>query len=150
VLHGHNGAVEAATFTPDGQQVLSGGVDGTVRVWSLQGDRAVILRGHDGAVESAAFNPAGTRIVSSGVDGRVRLWDPRGGEPLATLHTYISRAWSASFSPNGSDVLSSGDNTIWLTPCEVCGTTPRLLEVARARADRQLSSVERKQFLETP
>jgi WD40 repeat protein len=150
VLRGHAGPANTATFSPDGQQVLSGGADGTVRVWSLRGGRPVILRGHEGAVESAAFSPDGDRIVSSGLDGKVLLWDARGGEPLVTLHQYRGRAWSASFSPNGAGVLSSGDGTVWLAPCEVCGTTANILGLARARADRRLSRPERERFLHTP
>jgi WD40 repeat protein len=150
VLRGHSGAVYSATFSPDGQQVLSAGVDGTVRVWSLRGDRPVILRGHDGAVESATFSPTGNRIVTSGVDGTVRLWDPHGGEPLVTLHQYRGRAWSASFTPNGFDILSSGDDTVSLAPCGVCGSIADVLELARVRDNRQLSSAERERFLSRP
>jgi WD40 repeat protein len=150
VLRGHTGAVSAATFSPDGRKVLSAGVDGTLRVASLHGGDPIVLRGHNGAVESAAFNPSGTRIVSSGIDSTVRLWDPHGGEPLATLHAYRSRAWSASFSSDGADVLSSGDDSVWLVRCEVCGTTADILKLAAARAGRQLSGRERKRVLETP
>ena len=150
VLRGHAGAVSAATFSPDGRKVLSAGVDGTLRVASLHGGDPVVLRGHDGAVESAAFNPSGTRIVSSGIDSTVRLWDPNGGEPLATLHTFRSRAWSASFSSDGSDVVSSGDDSVWLIRCEVCGTTADILKLAAARAGRQLSGRAQKRVPETP
>jgi WD40 repeat protein len=150
VLRGHAGAVSAATFSPDGQKVLSAGVDGTLRVASLHGGDSVVLHGHDGAVDSAAFNPSGTRIVSSGIDKTVRLWDPHGGEPLATLHTYGIRAWSASFSSDGADVLSSGDDSVSLVRCEVCGTTADILKLAAARAGRQLSGRGRQRVLETP
>jgi WD40 repeat protein len=150
VLRGHSGPVDTATFSPDGQRVLSGGAEGTVRVWSLRGAAPVVLRGHSGAVESVAFSPTGHRIASSGIDGTVLLWDSSGGEPLATLHRYHGLAWSASFSPDGSNILSSGDNTIWLAPCEVCGSTGRILTLARSRAGRHLSEPERERFLGTP
>ncbi|MFN2484413.1 MAG: WD40 repeat domain-containing protein, partial [Candidatus Limnocylindria bacterium] len=150
VLRGHDGPVNTATFSPDGQQVLSGGADRTVRVWSLRGERPVVLRGHQGAVESVAFDPTGDRIVSSGVDGTVRIWDPHGGEPLVTLREYRDRAWTGSFSPNGANILSSGDDTVWLESCEVCGTTADIVKLARARVHRQLSGSERERFLGTP
>ena len=35
VLKGHSGQVWSVAFLPDGQKLLSGGADGTVRVWNL-------------------------------------------------------------------------------------------------------------------
>jgi WD40 repeat protein len=136
VLRGHSGPVHVARFSSDGRRILSAGADGTVRIWNLQGRTAVVLRGHNGAVTSAAFRPTDDRIVTSGIDGTVRIWDPQGGEPLVTLLTYGGGSWSASFSPDGSDVVSSGDDSVRLTPCEVCGTTADVLRLARARAQR--------------
>ena len=72
-------AVAVGTL-PDGTPVIvSGGDDGTVRVWRLADGTPVgdPLTGHDGAVRAVAVGtlPDGTPvIVSGGDDGTVRVW----------------------------------------------------------------------------
>jgi WD40 repeat protein len=70
--------------------VVSGGEDGTVRVWDLETGASCgePLRGHDGLVNAVAVGAVGGRhvVVSGGEDGTVRVWDletgASRGEPL--------------------------------------------------------------------
>ncbi|WP_043432958.1 hypothetical protein, partial [Cystobacter fuscus] len=39
VLRGHEGGVRSATFSPDGQRVVTASLDGTARLWTLSIDR---------------------------------------------------------------------------------------------------------------
>ena len=74
---------------PDGTPVIvSGGRDGTVRVWRLADGTPVgePLTGHTGGVMAVAVGalPDGTPvIVSGGRDGTVRVWRLADGTPLA-------------------------------------------------------------------
>jgi eukaryotic-like serine/threonine-protein kinase len=66
-----------AIFSPNGKLVLTGGEDGTARLWDAAtgAPRGEPLR-HDGPVLSIAFSPDGQMIVTGSYDGTARMWDP--------------------------------------------------------------------------
>jgi WD40 repeat protein len=54
-LTGHTDWVHFATFSPDGQMILTASEDGTARLWNRQGDELVVFK-HTECVSSAAFS----------------------------------------------------------------------------------------------
>ena len=53
-LEGHRGWVQAVAVTPDGAQIVSGGLDGTVRVWELDSGREAVRWTGDSEVTACA------------------------------------------------------------------------------------------------
>src|SRR5262249_5959872 len=71
---GHSDAITAIAFSPNGQRILSGSKDLTVRLWDAASG-ALVHAFTDHEVTSVAFSPDGQRILSAGIDNTWRLWD---------------------------------------------------------------------------
>jgi WD40 repeat protein len=130
-LAGHTGPVRSVAVTPDGAGIVSGGHDGTVRVWDLATGAPLgePLTGHTGPVYCVAVTPDGTRIVSGGGDRTVRVWDLATGGPLGEpLTGHSGLVSSVAVTPDGTRIVSgSHDGTVraWDLATGEC-----LLEVA--------------------
>ena len=107
--------------TADGTRAVSGGDDGTVRVWDLAtGQQRAELTGHDGAVRSVAVTADGTRAVSGGDDGTVRVWDLATGQQQAELTGHDGTVLAVAVTADGTTARSAAATT---ARCG-CGTWP--------------------------
>ena len=83
-LRGHESTVHTLAVTPDGQTLLSGSTDKTVRVWQLgTGELCYTLRGHTAMIWRVRVTPSGTYGVSSSDDGTVIVWRVQDGRVVA-------------------------------------------------------------------
>jgi len=82
-----NSSVRAAAVSIDRERAITGGNDGTARVWAVRsGEELACFKGHAGwwgwhGVTGVAWLPGGLAL-SSGEDGTLRLWHPGTGEEL--------------------------------------------------------------------
>jgi WD40 repeat protein len=127
VFRGDQHFVERASFSPDGQRIVTTSSDNTVRLWNLRGRQLAVLKGHKESVYNASFSPDGQLIVTTSFNNSTaRLWDAS-GKPPVEIQVYQSRfpeSWldfderrvdSASFSPDGQRILTvSGTGTVRL------------------------------------
>lgn len=131
-MPGHQGAVSAVAFTPDGKRGVSGGGrDGSIRAWDLaKGEQLpVAFTGHGGGVNGLVCLP-GPRLVSGGSDGAVRLHDLDTGRQLALLQADDVPISGIGPADGGRKVLS----------CSTDGTV-RVWDVAERRVLRQFAGV---------
>ena len=84
LLAGHQGTVNTIDFSPNGESLVSGSSDGTVRIWDVrsvpQARLHQTLRGHEGGVVSVAYLAEGDQVISGSIDETLKIWSPR---PLA-------------------------------------------------------------------
>ncbi|MHC5775663.1 nSTAND1 domain-containing NTPase [Nostoc sp.] len=115
-LRGHEDNVSSVAISADGETIVSGGNDGTVRLWNLQGQTlAEPLRGHEGYVSSVAISADGETIVSGGYDGTVRLWNLQGQTLAEPLRGHEGSVNSVAISADGETIVSGGnDGTVRL------------------------------------
>ena len=106
-------------FSPDGDVVVSGDADGSLRFWAVRSGEAIgTLRADEFRTLSMAFSPVQKVVATGGDDGLVRLWDlntlEAAGEPLKTSDA--SGVWSIAFSFDGTRIAfgsESGGISLW-------------------------------------
>jgi WD40 repeat protein len=113
---GHTDALAAIDFAPDGQYVLTGANDTTVRLWDAQtGQEIRRFNGHAELVTNAIFSPDGKRILTSSADRTVRLWDVETGQEVGRLPKHNSPVWALAISPDGQTILTGDESgSAWL------------------------------------
>ncbi|KAF5366506.1 hypothetical protein D9757_012183 [Collybiopsis confluens] len=108
--------VQSVAVSPNGQQVVSGSHDNTVRIWNVQTGQQIgdPLHGHTNSVTSVAFSAGGQQVVSGSHDMTVRIWNVQTGQQIGDpLHGHINLVTSVAFSPDGQQVVSgSYDKTV--------------------------------------
>ena len=128
--------VLSVVFSPDSQQIASGGYDQNVRVWDLTSSEELLaMKGHTGRIYSVDYSPCGKLIVSASYDKTVRLWSSQTGESLLILKDHTSTVTSVMFSPDGRQLVSgSWDETIRFWDPET-GEPGRVLRSSLGRVD---------------
>lgn len=107
-----------------GNTLVTGGSDGSVRVWSLEKMAPIHrLAAHDNSVTSLQFDD--TRVVSGGSDGRVKVWDLKTGQLVRELTAPADAVWRVAFEEEKCVVMASRSNR---TIMEVCTRLPHIYD----------------------
>jgi WD40 repeat protein len=112
---GHRGPVYAASWSPDGQWIASGGEDGTVQVWNAgTGVCITCYRGHTRAVKALAWSPDSRLLASGGDDKTLHLWNATTGEPSTAPSQHDAWIRAVAWSPNSQWIAAASGTTIYL------------------------------------
>jgi len=71
----HEGAVNTVDWHPEQRLIVTGGVDGMVRIWRPADVAPVDEFGIGAAVNRARWDAGGNRILIAGEDGSIHVWD---------------------------------------------------------------------------
>lgn len=102
-LPGHDGGVQALEFSRDSKILVSGGRDGSVRVWDLQTKKQKVApRNAGGVVIQLALSPEGRFVATSAsFRGLVLLWNTFGSGRPFEIESSPGVEHSIAFSPDG-------------------------------------------------
>ena len=113
---GHTDHVRGVTWTPDGQTMISGAGDGTVRFWRADGTLLRTISGRTFAVTSVAVSPDGGQLAvgADGTSNQVQIWRID-GTLVATLVGHTDNVAMVAWSPDSRTLATaSSDRTVRL------------------------------------
>jgi len=103
--------VMALDFSPDGRRILSGGQDGSVLLWDVEGAAPPRkFQGHGNDVYCVRFLSDGKRIASCSDDMTLRIWDVETGALLRTFEAGAGTDMRMAIAPKG-DRIAAGAST---------------------------------------
>ena len=113
MLCGHDDKVSDVAYSPDGRKIVSGSLDGTVRVWDAATGSPILAWREDSSVYCLALSPDGKRIAVATREGVVEIHDAATGEGIRSLRGHAGVVPQIVFSPDGKRIASAGrDETV--------------------------------------
>jgi WD40 repeat protein len=137
-------------FSPDGSRLATASTSGMATVWDPATGTALFnLEGHTGIVWDISFSPDGREIATASLDGTAIVWNvdaaagPSGQEKM-TLTGHNGPLTRVAYSPDGQHLATASmDGTVRVY---VLGAE-QLLELARGRVTRSLTTAECREYL---
>ena len=114
IFFGHTNAVWDIAYSTDGQYIISGSEDTSVRLWdAISGVELETLRGHISPVYTVAFSADGAFIASGGQDRTIQLWDANSGTKITTISTHEGPVLTVAFTPDNTRIVSGSEDGTW-------------------------------------
>jgi len=108
-LRGHDNEVIGVRYAPDGSFLVSGGIDGTVRLWDLAAGTARVLDRLDARIHWVDVHPDGTRVGAPASDGNAYLLDLEDGT-RTVLAGHRGEVNGLRFDPGGRWLVTTSDD----------------------------------------
>jgi WD40 repeat protein len=105
----HDDSVRAVRFTRDGERVVTGSLDGSVRLWPARGNAApVTVRLDNGGVRGLDVHPTAPRLLITGNDHTVTELDLDTADVLRVLTGHEQWVRAVDWSPDGARFVTGG------------------------------------------
>lgn len=112
IPNAHNKGCTAVALTSNGKTLVSGGVEGQVRVWKIDPEKQSligVLKEHFGPIATIEINKFDSEVISASSDGSCIVWDLL---RLSRKHVLFANTQftAARYFPTGVQVLTAGTN----------------------------------------
>ena len=106
-LNGHSSYVNTLAISPDGQTLVSGSADKTIKIWNLStGQEIRTLTGHSNPVNTLAISSDWQTLVSGSADKTIKIWNLSTGQEIRSITGNFSYVNALAISPDGQTLVS--------------------------------------------
>ncbi len=111
ILTGHTEGVTSLALSADGETLISGSADRTIKVWNLSTGKEVrTLTGHTQEIWSLALSADGETLVSGSYDRTIKVWKLSTGKQVRTLTGHTEGISSVALSVDGETLVSGSED----------------------------------------
>lgn len=105
---GHESRVSSLAYSPNGQFLITGSLDRTVRLWrAATAEHLAVLANHEDEITAVSFSADGSQAASSSKSGEVQVSEVPSGRTIA--HFRVERAaQKLAFTDDGKRLLFGG------------------------------------------
>jgi WD40 repeat protein len=110
---GHTDTVKCVALSADGRRAISGGEDGTIRIWDVESGKEIRSLQGMKSVRSVALSYDGRRAISGSYDNlnwTVRVWDVEKGKEIRRFEEQQKEILSVLFKPDGRVLYATIDS----------------------------------------
>ncbi len=106
---GNASSINAIAVAPDGEYLVTGNGDKTVRLFKIRTGREIKrFEGHNGFITAVAFSARGNQVVSASDDWTLQIHDVVSGGIVKTFAGHVGGVRSFAVSPDGKHLASAG------------------------------------------
>ncbi|CAG0915320.1 unnamed protein product [Notodromas monacha] len=112
LLSGHGGEIFSGKFHPDGEFLVSAGMDRDILIWKVYGEceNIHVMSGHSGAVLDLQLSTDGERVYTASTDKTVGIWDLVEGRRVKRIKAHGGFVNSVCAARRGPPLLVTGSD----------------------------------------
>ncbi|EGR31921.1 hypothetical protein IMG5_099490 [Ichthyophthirius multifiliis] len=111
-----NETIDFAKFNFDGSLFVTGALDGSVKVWTSNGEFKKLLEGPTDEIRFLNWHPKGNVVIAGSADNSVWMWNAISGQYMSTFTGHQQPLTCGQFSPDGNLILTASEDAsvrIW-------------------------------------
>ncbi|MDF1752114.1 MAG: hypothetical protein P1U89_04975 [Verrucomicrobiales bacterium] len=133
----HDDSITSLAFSPDGEQIVSGGTDRQVKIFDRETLELVqTFEGHTSHVLDVDWNADGLTLASGSADRQVKIWNIAEGKQKSKVEGFQKDVTSVAFIAETEQlVAASGDKSLKQSNQPLSGAGKTFLHTAAISAD---------------